>query len=96
MNWNEPSVRYKLASLLAIRYTDDFAHLGIGNEDDSIPEWEDYLKGLGVGMSVADFHMEEWSDGRHVAVEDPFFMNVYRIVPVELAEKVVVLGAFPQ
>jgi hypothetical protein len=93
MNWETGGFR-KLGILLAQRYA-DFAHLSIGSETEEIPEWEDYLEGLGIVRKLVDF-VPKFKGEDHIVVWDPLFTNVVRIIPIELAEIVIVLGQFPE
>lgn len=87
----------KLGGFLYMRYVDGFAHLSIGQEDESVPDWEDYLEELGIGTFVIGSEdVEPQSDDKTVEIWDPVFTNVIRKIPGELAQKALVLGEFPR
>jgi len=90
MIWNDETFK-KLSILFNIKYTDEFAHLEIGEEGGEIPAWENYLEEIGVSRRTLD----PYPAGQNIFLPDPRFINIYRVIPEELAEKVLVLGEFP-
>jgi hypothetical protein len=91
MIWNQKTFE-KLSVLFNIKYTDEFAHFEIGEEGGEIPAWENYLEEIGVSRCTLDPYP---STGQNIFLRDPRFINIYRVIPGELAEKVLVLGEFP-
>lgn len=93
MIWDSTAVR-KLSTLFNMKYTDEFAHFEIGAENYEIPAWENYLEEIGATSMIASPPPAPISPAG-VVLLDPRFINVYRTIPADLAEKIIVLGEFP-